>query len=82
MKYLNCQTAVKCLGVFIVALFSTIATFVQGWPANSELTSCLGGSLDNLVQDGGNMPTPGAGTYKVKLDLTKLPYTATVTAVK
>ena len=50
--------------------------------ANNDWKVNLGGSLDNLVYDGGNMPTPGAGTYKVKLDLTKLPYTATVTAVK
>lgn len=50
--------------------------------ANNEWTANLGGSFDNLKFDGGNFATPGAGKYKVRLDLTKLPYTVTVTPVK
>lgn len=50
--------------------------------ANNEWTANLGGSFDNLKFDGGNFATPGAGKYKVRLDLSKLPYTVTVTPVK
>lgn len=33
----------------------------------------LGGSMDMLVPDGGNMTSPGAGTYYVILDLSSVP---------
>ena len=42
--------------------------------ANNEWTINLGGSMDDLQQDGGNLASPGAGTYKVTLDLSTLPY--------
>ncbi len=45
----------------------------DGWDIN------LGGSMTDLVQGGGNLPTPGAGKYLVTLDLSAIPYTATVT---
>ena len=44
----------------------------EGWDIN------LGGALDNLTQDGGNLATPGEGTYTVTLDLSNIPYTATI----
>lgn len=44
----------------------------DGWDIN------LGGALDNLVQDGDNMATPGEGTYTVTLDLSAIPYKATI----
>lgn len=45
----------------------------NGWDIN------LGGELSDLAQNGANLATPGAGTYHVKLDLSTLPYTATLT---
>lgn len=47
--------------------------FNGGWDAN------LGGSEDKLVSDGANIPV-SAGTYDVVLDMTKVPYTCTITA--
>lgn len=44
----------------------------DGWDVN------LGGALNDLVQGGANIATPGAGTYKITLDLSTIPYTATV----
>lgn len=44
----------------------------DGWDIN------LGGDLSNLTQDGGNIASPGEGTYTVTLSLAELPYTATV----
>lgn len=44
----------------------------NGWDLN------LGGALTDLIQDGDNLATPGAGTYTVTLDLSKYPYTCTV----
>lgn len=44
----------------------------NGWDIN------LGGNLQDLVQDGGNLATPGAGTYTVTLNLGQLPYSATL----
>lgn len=44
-----------------------------GWDAD------LGGSAEKLVASGSNMPI-SAGTYEVTLDLTKVPYTCTLTA--
>ncbi|MDE5772874.1 MAG: hypothetical protein K2H86_00265, partial [Muribaculaceae bacterium] len=38
----------------------------------------LGGSLDNLTFGGDNLQFPEAGTYSITLDLSTLPYTATV----
>lgn len=46
----------------------------DGWDIN------LGGNLDDLSQGGGNLATPGAGTYEVVLYLGSLPYFATVDA--
>ncbi|MCM1255863.1 MAG: SusF/SusE family outer membrane protein [Duncaniella sp.] len=45
----------------------------DGWDIN------LGGSLTDLTQGGDNITSPGAGTYTVTLDLTTVPYTATLT---
>lgn len=47
--------------------------FNGGWDAN------LGGSMDKLVSDGANIPV-SAGTYEVVLDMTKVPYTCTLTS--
>ena len=44
-----------------------------GWDAD------LGGSAEKLVASGSNMPI-SAGIYEVTLDLTKVPYTCTLTA--
>lgn len=44
----------------------------NGWDIN------LGGNLQDLTQDGSNLPSPGAGTYTVTLNLGQLPYSATV----
>ncbi len=38
----------------------------------------LGGSLDNLTFGGDNLNFTEAGTYTVTLDLSKVPYSATV----
>ena len=46
--------------------------------ANNDWAINLGGSMDDLQQDGGNLASPGAGTYAVTLDLSKLPYTCTM----
>lgn len=45
----------------------------NGWDIN------LGGSLTNLVQNGDNIKFTGEGTYVVTLDLSAVPYTATLT---
>ncbi|MFP4025811.1 MAG: SusE domain-containing protein [Thiohalospira sp.] len=37
--------------------------------ANDDWAINIGGSLDNLVHDGDNISTPGAGTYDVVLDV-------------
>lgn len=42
--------------------------------ANDAWDINLGGAMDNLTQGGANLGTPGAGTYDVTLDLSKLPY--------
>lgn len=39
----------------------------------------LGGEPDNLVQDGGNMSSPGEGVWHVSLDLSSLPYKVSLT---
>lgn len=39
-----------------------------GWDLN------LGGAEDNLTVGAGNLPSPGAGTYLIVLDLSTLPY--------
>ncbi|MDE6291664.1 MAG: SusF/SusE family outer membrane protein [Muribaculaceae bacterium] len=44
----------------------------DGWDIN------LGGSLSDLSQDGSNIPSPGAGTYEVTLNLASLPYSCTL----
>lgn len=45
----------------------------NGWDIN------LGGELSNLQQNGGNIASPGEGTYVITLDLSAVPYTATLT---
>lgn len=47
--------------------------FNGGWDAN------LGGDVNKLEANGANIPV-GAGTYEVTLDMTKVPYTCTITA--
>lgn len=46
----------------------------DGWDIN------LGGNEFELVQNGSNMATPGAGEFEIVLDLSSVPYTATLTA--
>lgn len=48
--------------------------------ANDDWAVNLGGDMNNLSQDGSNLPTPGEGTYTVTLNLSTLPYTVTVEA--
>lgn len=44
----------------------------NGWDIN------LGGDLFNLTAGGANIASPGAGTYTVTLDLSQVPYSATL----
>ena len=44
----------------------------NGWDIN------LGGNLSALTAGGDNIATPGEGTYTVTLDLSQVPYSATV----
>ncbi len=48
--------------------------------ANDNWDINLGGAMDNLVPNGGNLNAPAAGTYTITLDLSKLPYSCTMTA--
>lgn len=49
----------------------------KGWKfrANDNWDINLGGEPSNLVWNGADIPAPGAGTYTVKVDLSKVPYT-------
>ncbi|MDE6577568.1 MAG: SusF/SusE family outer membrane protein [Muribaculaceae bacterium] len=47
--------------------------------ANDDWGVNLGGALSDLTQDGSNIASPGEGTYEVKLDLSSIPYTCTLT---
>lgn len=47
--------------------------------ANDAWDIDFGGSTDDLVFKGANIPSPGAGTYVVTLDFSAVPYTATLT---
>lgn len=42
--------------------------------ANEDWAVNLGGSYNNLTQGGDNLPSPGAGTYEITLDLKNIPY--------
>jgi len=58
-------------------------TGVYKFRANDDWAINLGGSLDNLIPDGGNISTPGAGTYDVVLDISGPDmFFATVTIAK
>ena len=46
--------------------------------ANDDWAVNLGGSVNDLKQDGSNMATPGAGKKHIRLDLSTIPYTCTV----
>lgn len=46
--------------------------------ANDAWDVNLGGDMNNLEQGGANIPSPGAGTYDVTLDLSTIPYTCTL----
>jgi hypothetical protein len=52
----------------------------DGWKfrANDDRAINLGGSLSNLTQGGDNIECSETGTYTITLDLSSLPYTATV----
>lgn len=56
------------------------ATDTWKFRANDNWDINLGGQASNLVFNGDNLPAPGAGTYTIKLDLTKIPYTCSYTA--
>lgn len=43
---------------------------------NDDWALSLGGSTENLTTDGGNIDSPGKGTYQVTLDFSTVPYTA------
>lgn len=43
--------------------------------ANDAWDVNLGGAMNNLVPNGDNIKSPGAGTYEVTLDFTQVPYT-------
>lgn len=45
---------------------------------NDDWAVNLGGEYDQLTQGGANLPSPGAGTYTVTLDLSELPYTVSL----
>ncbi len=45
---------------------------------NNDWVINLGGEMTNLVANGSDIPTPGAGTYTVTIDFSKHPYTCTV----
>lgn len=59
-------------------------TFAAGdeykFRANDNWDINLGGEISNLVNNGANLVAPGAGTYTVTVDLSKLPYTCSLTA--
>lgn len=38
----------------------------------------FGGEMDNIVENGGNLKVPAAGTYDVTLDFTTIPYSVTL----
>lgn len=42
--------------------------------ANNEWNIDFGGDVENIVYKGGNLPDPGAGTYEVTFDISKVPY--------
>ena len=46
--------------------------------ANNDWNINLGGSLDNLTMDGANITAPVTGEVTITLDLSSLPYTATI----
>ena len=48
--------------------------------ANGSWTTNFGGELDDLKWDGGNLLSPGAGTYKVTVNLLTHPYSITLVA--
>lgn len=51
--------------------------------ANDDWAISFGGALDNIEYNGGNLATPGAGTYDVVLDISgQEKFFATVTAAK
>lgn len=45
---------------------------------NSDWAINFGGSLDNLTQDGANLPAANEGVYTITLNLNSFPYTATI----
>jgi hypothetical protein len=60
-----------------------LATGEWKFRANDDWAISFGGTLDNIEYNGGNMATPGAGTYDVELDISgQEKFFATVTAAK
>lgn len=56
------------------------ATGEYKFRANDDWGINLGGNEFDLVQDGANIATPGEGEFEIVLDLSSVPYTATLTA--
>ncbi len=46
---------------------------------NHDWAISFGGAMDDIVQNGGNLAVPEAGTYDIKLDFTTIPYSVTLT---
>lgn len=63
-------------GVFSVTLNLTANSFK--FRANDDWAYSLGGSLDKLTSDGGNIPVPEAGIYTITLN----PWTKVATMTK
>lgn len=64
-------------------VYTAEVTFAEGdmWKIRTNGTWDInfGGSADGLVFNAGDIAAPGAGTYEIVVDFSKIPYTATLT---